>query len=79
MYKHKYEQTLMVCTHLYINFYLCDLHPTLFWHISLSVLTNLDTPYFSYLYSSDNEAGQITKTPSTMLDIVLSTSMELRA
>lgn len=62
--------------HLYFYFHLCDLCPTLGWHISLSVLTNLDTPFFSYLYSSDNEAGQIPDTPSTMLNIVLSATIE---
>ena len=38
-------------------------------------LTDLDTPFFSYLYSSDNDAGRIPDTPSTMLDIVLSATI----
>lgn len=62
-------------THAHFYFHLCDLQ-TLCSHISLSVLPNLDTPSFTYLYCSDNEAGQIPDTPSTMLDIVLGTTIE---
>lgn len=83
MYKHKHEHMRYAHTythnpHMYLYFHLCDLHPTLCSNISLSVLTNLDTPSFTYLYCGVNGAGQIPDTPSTMLDIVLSTAIEHR-
>ena len=58
-------------TRILLHFYLFN------GHISLSVLTNLDIPFsLSCLHSNDNESGKIPDTPSTMLDIVLSTTIE---
>lgn len=68
MHKHTHTQ-------LYIYLHLRDLLPAMCTHISLSVLKNLKTVFFSYLYSSDNKAGQIPETPSAVLNIVLSSNI----
>lgn len=67
-----WAHTHTVWTHICTFTFTCSMCS----HISLSVLTNLDTPFFLFLHSSDNEAGTIPDTPSTMLDIVLSTIIE---